>query len=180
MTIAGNYTAEITAKYSAVRQRLMGQPRVVNVVRAFTVVEQPAPPIAEEPAALPPPVVVYAKPTPEMKANEPKAHLLSRKLWMKWEGRRRSPEQYLADICTVFGTNRRDIKSRKKSVHLVAIRHHIWQMTAEEYPNLSTTDLSRLFNRHYGAIKYVLETREIRREQMRAYNERHPRGKAKE
>jgi hypothetical protein len=149
---------------------------VINRVRAFTVVETVPQAVTETVMAASP--IVYPAPTAEMRANEPKAHLLSRKLWKKCEGRQRSPQEYLADLCKVFGTNRREIKSLDKRFELVKLRHHIWKMTAEEYPDLSNSELSRLFNRNLGAILYALKNREKRIEQMRAYNDQHPRGKA--
>jgi hypothetical protein len=170
--------AEMRQAYIDRQKRLWGQPKVVNRVRAFTVVETVPQAVTETVVAEFP--IFYPAPTAEMRANEPKAHLLSLRLWKKWEGRQRTPQEYVADICKVFGTNRREIKSLDKRFDLVKIRHHIWKMTAEEFPDLSNSGLSRLFNRNLGAILYVFRNREKRREQMRAYNDQHERGKKSE
>jgi hypothetical protein len=175
MIAAREYSSgeEMRRAYLDRQKRLWGQPKVINRVRAFTIVETVPQVVTETVVAEPP--IVYQAPTAEMRAKEPKAHLLSRRLWKKWEGRQRTPEEYLADICKVFGTNRREIKSRDKRLDLVKTRHHIWKMTAEEFPELSNSELSRLFSRNLGAILYVFRNCEKRREQMRAYNDQHPR-----
>jgi len=168
--------AEMRQAYIDRQKRLWGQPKIVNLVRALTVVETIPRAVTEAVGAEPP--IVYPAPTADMRANEPKAHLLSMRLWKKWKDRRPTPQEYLADLCKVFGTSRREIESRDKRLDLVKTRHHIWKMTAEEFPELSFSELSRIFNRNPGAILYVFKTREKRREQMRAYNHYLHRGKS--
>jgi hypothetical protein len=178
MTIAAReYSsgAEMRQAFIERQKRLWGQPKVVNRVRAVTTVET-VPQVVTETVEEDRPIV-YPAPTPDLRATEPKAHLLTRRLWKKWEGRQRTPQSYLADLCRVFGTSFREIESHDKRPDLVKTRHHIWKMTAEEFPELSVSELSRLFNRNPGAILYVFKTGEKRREQMRAYNAYFQRGK---
>lgn len=164
-----SYEDQLKAEARARRMRLMGKPKVVNILQEPNACAWDAP---DTQVHFP----GYIQPTRVMIEREPKAHV---DLWAEYQVARRDPRpahQFAKMRCLAHGITFEAFQSRSRNRVLAHKRRDIIIETHQAFPHLSSTQLGQLANKDHTTVLHMLgrvkqkavAMREWREKQVRA------------
>ena len=142
-----SYEEAARARALAIRTKLYGRPKIVNV--AAVELE----PISEETVRQ---ERRYLKPTPHMIANEPRHHMEAWKAYKSALNDINPSRQFVKFKCFEHGVTYDLVCSAARPRYLSRVREQIIQATHDAFPTLSTPILGKLINKdHTSVLKYL-------------------------
>lgn len=144
-----SYEDQLKAEARARRMRLMGKPKVVNIMQDLEAWPEDVPaPAVQFPG--------YLQPTRFMIEQEPRAHV---DLWGKYQAALRDPRpahQFAKTRCLAYGITFEAFQSRSRNRVLAHKRRDIIIETHQAFPHLSSTQLGQLANKDHTTVLHML------------------------
>ncbi|MCZ7488197.1 helix-turn-helix domain-containing protein [Rhizobium rhizogenes] len=144
-----SYEDQLKAQARARRLRLMGKPKVVNILQEPDACDWNAPEtVIHFPG--------YLQPTRLMVEREPRSHV---NLWDEYESARRDPRpahRFAKMRCIHYGITFKQFQSPSRNRVLAHTRRDIIIETHEAFPHLSSTQLGQLANKDHTTVLHML------------------------
>lgn len=163
-----SYEETLKAKARARRLKLMGKPKVVNIL------QDPSPSAGDAPE----PVVHfpgYLQPTRLMIEREPRAHV---DRWGEYQSSCRDPRPahgFVKMRCLHYGITFKEFQSPSRNRVLAHKRRDIIIETNEAFPHLSSTQLGQLANKDHTTVLHMLGRVKKKAIAMREWREKQAR-----
>lgn len=142
------YEERARANAKAIRDRLYGKPKVVNIAKST--LTTPASVLKRRKR------VYYAAPTRQMLRNEPRHHVDAWKAYKSALNDFNQPRRFVKMKCFEYGVTYELLCSSGRPRYLSRIREQIIQATHDAFPTLSTPILGKLINKdHTSVLKYL-------------------------
>ncbi len=145
-----SYEEQLKAKAKAVRQRLMGRGKVVNIA------------VHAKATRTDFGVVRYLAPTRQMKKREPREHVNT---WARHQRAIQDAEsdpnkvrKFIKLRCIAYGLSFEDFQSEKRDQETSMTRRRIINETDAQFPGLTATFLGRLAHKNHTTILYMRGT----------------------